>query len=186
MLGMRRILSLSGVEPPDDEDEDGNFITSRARFGLRVNWRSLFSELFNAENAEKRESFRTCSHTVPNVPQVQRNIRFRNDQWAEAEVAWYQIENRLRAIVVRSLQTAEFCYFVRALEAVLLLFLIQGDAPEISLVPEVLSANLEQPIERSGKSLLIALKDSSFHRLLLHAACQFYGLRSKVRRRQES
>ena len=181
MLGLRRILSETGVEPSDEVDEEGNFITSRARFGLRVNWRSMFSQLFNAENAEKRESFRTCSNYVEGIPRVQRSIPVRKDQWAEAERAWYQIEKRLRPIVVKSLQKEEFCYFVHALEAVLLLFLAEGTAPLSSLIPDELAINLEQPIESADGSLIINLKDSSFHRLLLHGACQFYGLRSKVR-----
>lgn len=184
MLGLRRILNQAGVDVPDDTDDEGDFITSRARFGLRVNWRSMFSELFTKENAEKRESFRTCSNTVTNIPCVQRSIPIRNDQWAEAEAAWYQIENRLRAVVVRSLQKEEFCLFFQALEAVLLFFLAQGEAPANHLLPAELVACLEQPLSLSGSSLVVLLKDSSFHRLLLHAACQFYGLRSKVVSRQ--
>jgi hypothetical protein len=180
MLGLRRILTENGVEPFEDHDEEGNFVVSRVKFGLRVNWRSMFSELFTIENAEKRENFRTCSNTLEKAP-VQRSIPIRKDQWIEAETAWYRIENRLRAVVVRSLQKEELCYFVRAIEAVLLLYLAHGEAPAEALVPKMLAMNLEQPIERSAASLVITLKDSSFHRLLLHAACQFYGLRSKVR-----
>jgi hypothetical protein len=180
MLGLRRILNHTGADVPDDTDDEGDFITSRAKFGLRVNWRSMFSELFTKENAEKRESFRTCSNNVTNIPCVQRSIPIRNDQWAEAEAAWYQIENRLRAVVVRSLQKEEFCLFVQALEAVLLFFLAQGEAPSSHLLPAELAAYLEQPLSLSGSSLVVLLKHSAFHRLLLHAACQFYGLRSKV------
>ena len=181
MLGLRRILSETGVAPSDDVDEEGNFITSRAKFGLRVNWRSMFSQLFIAENAEKRESFRTCSNSVEGIPRAQRSIPIRKDQWVEAELAWYQIEKRLRPIVVKSLQKEEFCFFVHALEAVLLLFLAENAAPLSPLIPQALTIHLEQPIESSDGSLIICLRDSSFHRLLLHGACQFYGLRSKVR-----
>ena len=181
MLGLRRILNQNGVEDPDDEEDGGDFIASRARFGLRVNWRSMFSELFSNENAETRENFRTCSNTASYVPRVQRSILIRKDQWAIAEAAWYQIENRLRAIVVRSLQREEFCLFVQAVEAVLLFFLSRGEVPTSHLLPEVLAEHLESPLTLSGSSLVVYLKDSSFHRLLLHATCQFYGLRSKVR-----
>jgi hypothetical protein len=180
MLGLRRILTENGVEPLDDVDENGNFITSRVKFGLRVNWKSLFSELFNTENSNERESFRTCSNAVESV-RVQRSIPIRKDQWAEAESAWYRIENRLRAIVVRSLQREEFCFYVRAVEAVLLYFLAKQEAPPHSQVPEAFGLFLEQHIEHLGLSLKIVLKDSSFHRLLLHAVCQFYGLKSKVK-----
>ena len=183
MLGLRRILNQNSVEDDDDEEDGGDFITSRARFGLRVNWKSMFSELFTEENAEAREKFRTCSNTASYAPRVQKNISVRKDQWAIAETAWYQIENRLRAIVVRSLQREEFCLFVQAVEAVLLFFLSQGGVPTSHLLPEILAEHLESPLTLSGSSLVFYLKDSSFHRLLLHATCQFYGLRSKVRNR---
>lgn len=180
MLGLRRILNQNGIEASDDIDEETDFINSRAKFGLTVNWRSMFSELFTNENMEIRENFRTCSNVLTSRTLSNKCIPIRKDQWAQAETAWYQIEHRLRAVVVRSFEKEEFCLFVQALEAVLMFFLSQGDTPANHLIPEALTQQLEIPLDVSDSSLLIVLKNSSFHRLLLHAACQFYGLRSKV------
>ena len=180
MLGLRRILNQNGVEASEDMNEEADFINSRAKFGLMVNWRSMFSELFTDENMEIRENFRTCSNVLTSRARSKNCIPIRKDQWAQAEIAWYQIEHRLRAVVVRSFEKEEFCLFVQALEAVLLFFLSQGKAPASHLIPEALSVQLEVPLDVSDSSLSIVLRNSSFHRLLLHAACQFYGLRSKV------
>ena len=173
-------MNQNGVEASEDMNEEADFINSRAKFGLMVNWRSMFSELFTDENMEIRENFRTCSNVLTSRVRSKNCIPIRKDQWAQAETAWYQIEHRLRAVVVRSFEKEEFCLFVQALEAVLLFFLSQGKAPASHLIPEALSVQLEVPLDVSDSSLSIVLKNSSFHRLLLHAACQFYGLRSKV------
>jgi hypothetical protein len=68
-----------------------------------------------------------------------------------------------------------------------------GKSPPISLIPPVLSEMLVSTIEcvsikkkndlpnNNGIApLAIALKDSAFHRLFVHATCQFYGLKTKV------
>jgi hypothetical protein len=51
------------------------------------------------------------------------------------------------------------------------------------MIPKHFSNSLESPITLSTNSnqpfLTVTLKDSSFKRLLLHATCQFYGLKSK-------
>ena len=51
------------------------------------------------------------------------------------------------------------------------------------MIPKNLSNSLEYPISVSINNdqpfLTITLKESSFKRLLLHATCQFYGLKSK-------
>ena len=107
-----------------------------------------------------------------------RNIPVRKDQWIEAEAAFYLIEVRLRNIVIRSLENEDLCHFVRSLECILLYYIAQQNIP--SQIPLALVDKLEGPLETTGGSLIVSLKDSSFYRLLLHATCQFYGLRSKV------
>jgi hypothetical protein len=167
----------------DFDDEDGG-PKAHKNFGLRVNWRSMFSELFSTENADVREAFRTCAHDTRFAEDCSRRTTsrrpIRKDEWAEAETSWFQIENRLRSVVVRTLEKDEFCLFVRALEAVIMYFLEENDAPQHSLVPPALARMLARPITMSSGSVTVALRDSSFHRLLLHAVCQFYGLHSKV------
>ena len=163
----------------DDEEDDGKIRHphNRVKFGMRINFRSLFSELFQEKNAAMREEFRTCS-TTSSSSHVRRNIPIRKDQWNEAEACFYLIEVRLRNVVVRSLESEDLCHFVRSLECILLYYIAQQDIPPQG--PMALYDKLESPLETTGGSLIVSLKDSSFYRLLLHATCQFYGLRSKV------
>lgn len=184
MAALHRAMLERGINIEDDDDEDERNPNSRAKFGIRVTIKSMFSELFEDKNSAMREEFRTCamSTTVTALSSSSRSrshIPIRNDQWGEAEKAWLQMETRLRNVVVRSLSNEELCYFVRAMELVLLYFIAQNDVPPH--VPVALSSRLELPLEVCSASLTVTLKDSSFHRLLLHAACQFYGLKSKVR-----
>lgn len=112
----------------------------------------------------------------------------------EAEIAWLKLEKRLRASVAASLEdNLTLCLFVKALESVIIYYIEFSKAPPISLIPPVLSEMLVSPIEcvvsKKNKelnnidgitSLAISLKDSAFHRLFVHATCQFYGLKTKV------
>ena len=168
----------------DDDEEDGKIRHphNRAKFSMRINFKSLFSELFEEKNCLVREEFRTCaigtSSSSSQQAHVRRNIPIRKDQWNEAEACFYLIEVRLRNVVVRSLESEDLCHFVRSLECILLYYIAQQNIP--SQVPLALVDKLESPLETTGGSLIVSLKDSSFYRLLLHATCQFYGLRSKV------
>jgi hypothetical protein len=182
MAALHRAMLEKGINIDDDDSEDERNPNSRAKFGIRVTIKSMFAELFEDRNSAMLEEFRTCAVCTTSTAFSSRNrsrIPVRHDQWGEAEKAWMQMETRLRNVVVRSLANEELCYFVRAIELVLLYFIAQSGAPPH--VPDALSSRLELPLEICAASLVVTLKDSSFHRLLLHAACQFYGLKSKVR-----
>ena len=173
MLTERGINSFDGDEP--------SLVSAQNKFGVNVSWKSMFCELFDTENDDVRELFRTCLVGTTDMAKFKHSsITIRSDQWQESEAAWYRIEHRLRSVLIKSLKCDTICLLLRSLEAIVLLFLDQGVAPPVNLTPQPLSDLLEMPIFVSSASLIIALKDSSFHRLLLHAVCQFYGLRSKV------
>ena len=58
------------------------------------------------------------------------------------------------------------------------------NVPPLNMIPKNFSSSLEYPMSVSNNNnnqtfLTITLKESSFKRLLLHATCQFYCLKSK-------
>lgn len=166
-------------------------------FGVHVDWRSCFKPLFLAENKDLLESFRKCElGTAPPTtssrrrngenPQSNSKRRIKESPWAKAEEAWMKVEKRLRQTVLRTLGSLYYCLFVQALESVLQFFCEKRAAPPSAIIPQAMSEMLESPIsvtsvasEEDVPQLTIALKDSPFHRLLLHATCQFYGLKSQ-------
>lgn len=144
-------------------------------YGVVVDIRSAFGELFEERNSDSLETFRSCSERVKHYERVRTKAIS-----SVSEHAWMQVEKRLRScvkkVIISQPELREFC---RSIEAVLVCFAHEGSLP-----PDVLLASLERcltaPVELTGdRSLTIALKDSSFHRLLLHAISQFYGARSK-------
>lgn len=158
------------------------------RYAFKVDWRSKFAELFEHKNHNELESFRTCkditSRGDTNVNQHLKHIR--NDEWREAEIAWLNVEKRLRSVLFRSLLNSEqFRLYVEALEIVILSFLETETLPDHSIVPVALSNCLLNPMRMtSSGGIELSLNDSPFHRLLLHATCQFYGIKSKVHTKQ--
>ena len=60
-----------------------------------------------------------------------------------------------------------------------------NNAPPAQLIPSELALALSEPLRRTTEDdvtyMVVSLQDSAFHRLLLHATCQFYGLKSKSR-----
>ena len=57
--------------------------------------------------------------------------------------------------------------------------LIHGDTSDNTTAVDTDIPETDTPPLMTIHTLTISLKDSSFHRLLLHATCQFYGLKSK-------
>jgi hypothetical protein len=105
-----------------------------------------------------------------------------NTVTTEAEQRFALIEKRLRDVVTQALRSDSYSLgaFLQELETVLQQFLAAHTAPvHTELSPEFAKA-LRAPISVDSKGCLcVALQDSPFHRLLLHAVCQYYGLHSK-------
>jgi len=174
----------------EEEEEEG-----ASRFMLRVDWRSTFSKLFAKENVDALELIRKCAESGDNTKcrsVVQQHSKRRMlsvgaAEWRDAEVAWLNVEKRLRGVVAPALKkSVELSDFVLALQVVLSFFSDTQTAPPVAFVPIALSRYLRAPLELSKStsssappSLVVSLVDSSFHRLLLHATCQFYGFRSR-------
>jgi hypothetical protein len=70
--------------------------------------------------------------------------------------------------------------FLQELETVLQRFITAHTAPVHTQLSAEFVTALRAPITVDSKGCLcVALQDSPFHRLLLHAVCQYYGLHSK-------
>jgi hypothetical protein len=100
----------------------------------------------------------------------------------EAEQRFALIEKRLRDVVTQSLRSDSYSLaaFLQELESVLQQFNTAHSAPVHSELSSEFVKALRAPITVDSKGCLcVALQDSPFHRLLLHAVCQYYGLHSK-------
>jgi len=155
----------------------------RQRFAFKVDWRSKFADLFECKNEEALEHFRTCKDITNAINNLNSRgqKRIRNDEWREAEIAWMNVEKKLRLLLFRSIVDSEaFRSYVQALEIVLLSLVETKKLPSHSMLPsqltDVLRSNLL--VDEDGNAQLL-FKDLPFHRLLLHATCQFYGLKSQ-------
>ncbi|CAM9738051.1 unnamed protein product [Scytosiphon promiscuus] len=158
-------------------------------------WRSSLGDLVSDPRAaEVRESIRKGMQ-----PTAQRNgagggssksgaRRFAGGKWEDAEERFLLVERRLRDIVVKALRSSALLTFVEGLESLLEGF-SQGKAAPTNMPPGLRSALASLPTvedaaavpEAKGGSatLLVPLGPSPFHRLLLHALCQYRKLRSR-------
>ena len=181
-------LSMAQLELEDEEAPEGR------GYGIVVDMPSCFRKLFLDENASALEAFRACaeglsSKSGPSQHQASLSVSQR---------AWMQVERRLRQVVRRViLSQPETHAYCRGLEMLLVCLAHSGALPEPEMMPEALRALLvarpsvdsffpseDKSVGESeggviGRELTLHLADSSFHRLLLHAVCQFYGLKSK-------
>lgn len=152
-------------------------------YGRTVDIRSAFGELFQAENSGELELFRSCGEAATGLNRAHTQPPRR---WLSvSEAAWMQVEKRLRSIVRRAvLGQPELKEYMQALELVVVFVSSTGQLPPPHIIPAALGNMLEGALElhvaqRDKCSLTIPLKDSAFHRLLLHTVSQFYGLRSQ-------
>lgn len=169
----------SNLRPSDIEDDS----QLDEAFGLRVDWKSNFSQLFKAEHNREMESFRKCQIGACDAVPSTSKRSFRKDAWGRAEKIWLErVEKRLRSVVAKTLQLDEdLCEFVRAFEILLSYYLMKGRIPPPSLVPGFAQhLQHEKYFQVESGRLVIPLVNSPFKRLLVHATVQFYGLRSKV------
>eukprot|EP00904_Undaria_pinnatifida_P012368 jgi/Undpi1/8261/HiC_scaffold_25.g10731.m1 len=150
----------------------------------------LVSDQNKSANAvEIRESIRKglqptrCASEEASKPGAR---RFVGRKWEVAEQRFLLVERRLRDIVVRALRSSALLDFMVGLEDLLEGFAQGGNSPA-DMPPALRSALRAKPtVERgvglghsASATLLVPLGPSPFHRLLLHALCQYQMLRSK-------
>ncbi len=119
------------------------------RYAFKVDWRSKFAELFQHNNHQVLESFRTCKDITSATGIANNNThrKIRNDEWREAELAWLNVEKRLRSVMFRSLiNNEQFRQYVEALEVFVMSF-IETQCPTILPCPQL-----------CGKSSLLPLR----------------------------
>ncbi|CAB1119158.1 unnamed protein product [Ectocarpus sp. CCAP 1310/34] len=157
-------------------------------------WRSSLGDLVSDPRAaEVRESFRNGMQPTPqNGGSAPRSgtRHFAGGKWEDAEERFLLVERRLRDIVVRALRNPALVGFVKGLETLLGEF--TQTQQTLTGMPSALRSALAslpkvEVKKEAGKSseaaagatLLVPLGPSPFHRLLLHALCQYQKLRSK-------
>ena len=178
-------LSMAQLELEDEEGGEGR------SYGIVVDMPSCFRKLFLDENVLALEAFRACAESQ--LP-AKSGLSQHQASLSVSPRAWMQVERRLRQVVRRViLSQPETHAYCRGLEMLLVCLAHSGALPEPEMMPEALRSLLvaRPSVDNFGASegegeggvlgreLTLHLADSSFHRLLLHAVCQFYGLKSK-------
>lgn len=167
-----------------------------------MNWQNLFSELLLEENASALKSYLACTNSFTSqITSTTKSLQDCVTEWELAEYSWLKVEKRLRTIItVAVTENMEARLFVTLLEEILLEFyLYLQQLEEISQnkedplvpmpsfsfpLPDDQKHLFLRPLKlklstRSLPTLQIALINSAYHRLLLHATCQFHGTFSK-------
>ncbi|CAM9265940.1 unnamed protein product [Ectocarpus sp. 12 AP-2014] len=160
---------------------------------VKHTWRSSLGDLVSDPRAaEVRESFRNGMQPTPNGGSAPGSgtRHFAGGKWEDAEERFLLVERRLRDIVVRALRNPALVGFVKGLETLLGEFTQTQQTP--TEMPSALRSALASPPKvevrkearksseaAAGATLLVPLGPSPFHRLLLHALCQYQKLRSK-------
>ena len=153
----------------------------------------MFSEITSNGNEDALHAYLKCSHSFSNDTSS-RSLTLLDcvNEWDRAEFAWTMVEKRLRTVALRAISNPDTQIFVSVIEEILL----ESNSFEISKstimnikIPDEIKhlfagpAKLMPPKPNDKKTaltLVIALVDSPFHRLLLHTICQFHGCHSKV------
>lgn len=95
LFGINHAMSkVSDLEDYHLEDE-----RAVRNFGLSVDWRCLFSELFQQQNEAARLSFLACEDTVYHAPRSQRlKYSHLTADMQLGELSWNRVPNRLRCV----------------------------------------------------------------------------------------
>jgi len=118
---------------------------------LKVDWRSMFSKLFQQANWSSMLEFISCAESKASkgVGRVGTSARrLRRDEWAAAETAWLLVEKKLRVAVQDTLSIKPDVMFpyVQALEAVLMFFSEKLEAVPAHVTPPALGDLLAEPV----------------------------------------
>jgi hypothetical protein len=189
LLGLRAILKFAvnrTLDLEDDEDglEDGKF---------QVNWQSMFSEITSSGNEDALHAYLKCSHSFSNDTSTRsRTLQDCVNEWDRAEFSWTMVEKRLRTVVLRAISNPDTQAFVSIIEEILLESGSYDIGSKVTMdykLPDEVKHLFAAPMKllppkgtsgHAKPTLVIALVDSPFHRLLLHSICQFHGCHSKV------
>ena len=139
---------------PRGDDEEENFLNMKfggPSMSLTVDWRSLFSQLFQQSNWNSMQDFRSCAEFKGEHAASRTLRRFRQDDWAAAEAAWLKVEKKLRVAVQDTLavKPETMFPFVQALEAILVYFSENLEAAPLHLIPVGLQTLLAEPLSVS-------------------------------------
>jgi len=191
LFGLQMLLRKK--QTSEDSAVFDEFESDQQSSGPDLNWNSMFSVILAEENTGALQAYLACSHSFDTRTKPRsRSLRDCFGEWDRAMFAWGMVEKRLRSVVIRTMSNVETQTFVIALEDLLLEMehLDTLSSPPSSIdVPDsvkhlfVGKAKYSRPRSINGgqSSLVVSLVDSAFHRLILHAVCQFHCHHSKVR-----
>jgi hypothetical protein len=197
LFGLR--IFLSKLQTNDDEMEEGEWREG----AIATNWQSLFGVLMLTENSDALSAYLACSSSFiqdPHRPAPEKTFQDCATEWERAEVAWRKVERRLRQVVALAIvNQSEARNFILMLEDILLEMDAYLDrleeeqekegraasVPFVYSIPHEMEHHFARPVRVSASPkhapvLQITLRDSAYHRLLLHATCQFHSRNSKV------
>jgi len=153
-------------------------------YPFKVEWRTNLGELFAAKKFQALENFRNVHPSSCPGGHSSSNPTRRKaaaEEWQDAEESFLKIEKRLRSVIgVACAKSAQVLHLLQSIETVVLFAALFRIALPLDLVGADLQCYLlTSPEMDSDGQLRLPLKDSAFHRLLVHGVCQFYGLKSK-------
>ena len=161
-----------------DYDED-NFLDQDIDDSayMTVDWRSAFVKLMHGDNQQALDKFLNGQGNKDkkknkNKSKSKNNLIF-------ACNLWKKVDKKLRNVVPAAINQDGYAKFVAGLETIVYYFLERDQAPPPVMVVKEVQEVLLEPIKVVNSKLNICLKDSAFHRILLHAVCQFHELISK-------
>ncbi|KDO33252.1 hypothetical protein SPRG_02061 [Saprolegnia parasitica CBS 223.65] len=169
---------------------------------ISVDWKSNFQKLAQPENEAIADAFRSVkepSHARSNSNQNQTHRARRHDAWHEADDMFTRIDRRARSVLAASFDAMHI--YIQAIEDVIVHFvkwnevmstieldpvlanMLSGPMRVLETTPVVretkAGGSRTRPAKHKDSVLVLPLVESSYHRLLIHAVCQFYGLDSK-------
>lgn len=131
-------------------DDDG----AVKNFGLTIDWRCLFSELFREQNEQARISFLSCTDTQYEAPKFRSKVSKLSVELQAGEKGWSRIPKRLRPILQRAVEedlstsNSELgpVQFIRALESVIFYYIDTGFPAPVTSLPSALTERLSEPL----------------------------------------
>ncbi|ETW09962.1 hypothetical protein H310_00379 [Aphanomyces invadans] len=169
---------------------------------VSVDWKSNFEELARPENQELAEAFRNVkepTHARTNAKQNGTHRAKPATDWTEADDMFTRVDKRARSILLSSFVSMQ--EFIEAVESFVVHFVQWNEVQSANVLSPRLTSWLaapmtidivtpmvrdakaagtrSKPAKHSETVLVVPLLESPFHRLLIHATCQFYGLNSK-------
>ena len=172
LFGVHRYLNANSFRGPEDTEnvvEESN----------QIEWRSNFSTLLKKENAVALRAYLSCSNSESVLP-YRKTTKSASTTITDPRKCWAKVEKKLRSIVIRSVQNQKLKEYLISMEEILCDYKLLGDISHSEHALDSIKSYVTTSIGCSEYGLEISLVDSAFHRLLLHALCQFHGLKSKV------